>query len=363
MTKFRINLFFLSVLLLLCSSVFGERGESPQRRRLAVGDRATVAPIGKGKGDKSSKKSSKSKGKGKGMKSEKSSKSEKKFGKYMKDAVGKGSKSEKSVKFMKSLKSIKGEKSSKKSKKGPSTIAPTSADSISSKSSVYAISYAPTTKVPTSEDLEELTMVTQEYLEDFMMDFFDKTALTDLDNFLTIMIRDAYAAGEPFIAEYQSNGLFDPDSIFIPVTREINNLIEDAIAADEYLYLLSTLPKSNPFSGTEEITFTIGSGTTGGDSTSGTSSFVKAGVAAAAAGVVVLAAGLAMLKSRRKSDDDDDDNTESFEPRKAEDVTIAGDTCVTTGEESSGHFSHWRTAKSDSNGLEGGEFQDEPLDN
>jgi hypothetical protein len=295
---------------------------------------------------------------------------------------------------MKSLKSIKGGKSSKKSKKGkfcvwfsyllscynfqasshkrflflssgklgPSTPAPTSADSISSKSSVYVISYAPTTKIPTSEDLEELTMVTQEYLEDFMMDFFDKTALTDLDNFLTIMIRDSSAVGKPVMAEYQSNGLFDPDSIFIPVTREINNLIEDAIAADEYLYLLSTLPKSNPFSGTEEITFTIGSGTTGGDITSGTSSFVKAGVAAAAAGVVVLAAGLAMLKSRRKSDDDDDDNTQSFEPRKAEDVTIAGDTCVTTGEESSGHFSHWRTAKSDSNGLEGGEFQDEPLD-
>ena len=160
-------------------------------------------------------------------------------------------------------------------------------------------------------------MMTHKYLEDFMMEFFDKTALTDLDNFLTIMVRDIFVEGEPVLAEYQSNGLFNPDSIFIPVTRELDNLIEDAITQDEYLEMVNALPRSNPFRGTEKITFNVGDGqTTDGDSTDGnsgesSSSFVRAGVAAAAAGIVVLAAGLAMLKSRRPSVDDENDDMQS----------------------------------------------------
>jgi hypothetical protein len=212
-------------------------------------------------------------------------------------------------------------------------------------------------------------MMTHHYLEDFMMDFFDKTALTDLDDFLTIMVRDVFVSGEPVLAEYQSNGLFSADSIFIPVTRELDNLIEDAIAQDEYLDLLNALPKSNPFSGTEKITFTKGDApTTDGDSTNGnsgesSSSFVRAGVAAAAAGVVLLAAGLAMLKSRRPSGNDETEDMQSFSPKStSEDVTFAGDTCNMTEEDASGHFAHWRTAKSYNDGSEGGEFQDEPLD-
>ena len=100
--------------------------------------------------------------------------------------------------------------------------------------------------------------MTHKYLEDFMMEFFDKTALTDLDNFLTVMVRDIFIEGEPVLAEYQSNGLFNPDSIFIPVTRELDNLIEDATAQDEYLALVNALPLSNPFRGTEKITFNVG---------------------------------------------------------------------------------------------------------
>jgi hypothetical protein len=211
-------------------------------------------------------------------------------------------------------------------------------------------------------------MMTHKYLEDFMMEFFDKTALTDLDNFLTVMVRDIFVEGEPVLAEYQSNGLFNPDSIFIPVTRELDNLIEDAIAQDEYLALVNDLPLSNPFRGTEKITFNVGDAqTTDGDSTDGnngesSSSFVRAGVAAAAAGIVVLAAGLAMLKSRRPSVDDENDDMQSFSQKAAsEDVTFAGETLNTTEEDASGHFAHWRTAKSYNDGTEGGEFQDEPL--
>lgn len=390
MTKFANKLLLLSaVLLLLCGSVVGEREGSRQRRRASIihSETETVAPVvirksilGKGKGsDKSLGKGLKSDNSdeelGKGLKSEKS-KSEKKFAKDFNISSGLSTKKDKDFKFMKSSKSkdkSKGDKSlkSSKSKSGksdPGTPPPTSADPISSKSSKFAITYSPIDDVPTSEDLAELTMMTHKYLEDFMMEFFDKTALTDLDNFLTIMVRDIFVEGEPVLAEYQSNGLFNPDSIFIPVTRELDNLIEDAITQDEYLEMVNALPRSNPFRGTEKITFNVGDAqTTDGDSTDGnsgesSSSFVRAGVAAAAAGIVVLAAGLAMLKSRRPSVDDENDDMQSFSPKSAsEDVTFAGETSNTTEEDASGHFAHWRTAKSYNDGTEGGEFQDEPL--
>ena len=257
--------------------------------------------------------------------------------------------------------------------KFPPTPAPTSADSISSKSSTFAITYSATRHHPSPEDFEELAMVTQEYLEDFMTAFFDKTALTDLDNFLTKMDRNIYVAGEPVIAEYQSNGLFNPDSIFIPVARELDNLIQDAIAQDEYLDALYDLPRSNPFRGTDTIAWTEpSSSTTGGESTSGSttssgsgesSSIVQAGVATAAAGVIVLAAGLALLKNRRRSFDDENDDVQSFSPEKSigdEETTHVDNACSVSERDPS--FAHWRTAKSYSDGIDCGEFQDEPLD-
>lgn len=245
------------------------------------------------------------------------------------------------------------------------TAPPTSADSISIKSSTYAITYSPTKEIPSPKDLEELSMMTQAYLEDFMMEFFDKTSLTDLDTFLTVMVRDIFVKGEPVLAEYQSNGLFNPDSIFIPNAQELDNLIGDAISRDEYLEMLNHLPKSNPFRGTTTIAFTDSDSdsptqknTTSGES----SSFVGAGVAAAAAGVVVLAASLAILKRKRLSfDDEDNEDAKSLSPRKmeAEDLTTAEETSAMGLEDAPTHFSHWRTSKYYN---DCGEFQDEPLD-
>jgi len=377
MTTFSKKLFLISTMLLLSGNVLGERRESRQHRRAAVSDRETAVPtepdiFGVGKGMKSL---NSLKSLGKGLKSEKILKSEKSKGKGKGEKIEKSDK--KSEKIDKSGKS-KSEKKSKHEKSGkhginfPSTPSPTSADSISSKSSAFAITYSPTMEIPTSNDLRELAMMTEKYLEDFMMSFFDKTALTDLDNFLTIMVRDVFVAGEPVLAEFQSNGLFNPDSIFVPVAQELDNLIQDAIAKDEYLEMLKDLPRSNPFRGTKTITLTAADTSTAeGDGASSTSSgnsesssIVRAGVAAAAAGVVVLAVGLALLRRRRPSLDDENDDIQSFSPGKtaSEDAAYADDTCAISAEDPSNHFAHWRTAKSYNNGSDGGEFQDEPLD-
>ena len=85
-----------------------------------------------------------------------------------------------------------------------------------------------------------------------MVAFFDTTALTDLDIFLTIMV-----GGESVRVEYQSTGFFDVNSIFIPVTSEIDDLLQDAIGQEEYLDMMKSLSISNPFRDTETITLTI----------------------------------------------------------------------------------------------------------
>lgn len=416
--NFKNLILFISALLLLCGIVVAERGSSlSQRRRASIGDRPVPSSSGDGDDNYSHDDyDDDSAGKGKSMKSEKSyggkgtvgveveievggevgkgmksGKSDKfggfyKFGKGdsmfmsmdMELPDGKGTKMGKSAKSDKH-KSEKNDKQSKKNSKsngkltlkpnmqpspGPYTTPPTSIDSISSRSSPFAITYSPSTNTPTSENYAQLTGATQKYLEDFMMEFFDKTALTDLDNFLTIRVREAFIEGEPVLVTYESNGLFNPDSIFIPVTREIDNLIADALGSEDYLALIQSLPRSNPFRGTETTTLsTVDEVTTPSSRTGnggGSSSYAGAGIAAAAAGFVVLAASLAVLKSRRGGLDDEN---ESFSPQKlsSEDSTIAGETCNMSMDDSSGHFQTWRTTRTYNDTPEH-EFEDEPLD-
>ena len=140
---------------------------------------------------------------------------------------------------------------------GPYTTSPTSIDSISSRSSPFAITYSPSTNTPTSENYAQLTGATQKYLEDFMMEFFDKTALTDLDNFLTIRVREAFIEGEPVLVTYESNALFNPVSLFYPPATDIDNEIALALLSEDYLALIQSLSKSNPFSETATTTLSM----------------------------------------------------------------------------------------------------------
>lgn len=354
-----------------------ERGQSSNRRRIAIANRSSPAPTPMGDDDDSDS--------GKGMRSEKgtgtkSSKSS--YGLYdlsMSMELGKGMKMEK---FTKRGKSDKAAKNLKKEKQGdpdmsptlgplaPSTAPPTSADSISQKSKPFEITYSPLTDVPSTRDFQELTMITQTYLEVYMMNFFAETSLTSFDNFLTIMVRHEFDDGELSPSRFESNGLFSPDSIFIPTRREIDNLIEDSIMQKDYLKMVQSLPRSNPFSRTEKIDINMVSDAesnkatseehaSSGSSSERSSSSVKAGVAAAAAGVIVLAASLAMLRRGRQSDGHDCDEVQDFSAHKVtyEDSTIADETCNMSVDDSSSHFAHFNRYES-----EGSEFQDEPLD-
>ena len=149
------------------------------------------------------------------------------------------------------VKKTKKGKSMKQSKKGG--VVTSAPSPISSKSSLFFVSYSPLTNTPTIENYKELTRATQEYLEDFFMDFFDTITVIDLDNFLTVRVRQAFILGEPALVLYESTGLFNPDTLTFPDTRAIDNLIEDALGSKDYLALIQSLPISNPFRETEAI--------------------------------------------------------------------------------------------------------------
>jgi hypothetical protein len=80
-----------------------------------------------------------------------------------------------------------------------------------------------------------------------MIDFYDQTMLTNLNDFLTFMIRNSFTFGEPVQADYRSTGLFNPDSIFLPTVRELNELLDTALEGDNlvvYLALVRALPST-----------------------------------------------------------------------------------------------------------------------
>ena len=141
---------------------------------------------------------------------------------------------------------------------GPYTTSPTSMDSFSVKSLPSTISYSPSTNTPTPENYIELTRATQKYLEDFFTAKYEQTSIIILDDFLTVRISEAFIQGEPVLVTYKSNALFNPRSIFYPPTTEVESEIALALLSEDYLALIQSLPRSNPFRGTETTTFSIG---------------------------------------------------------------------------------------------------------
>jgi hypothetical protein len=136
------------------------------------------------------------------------------------------------------------------------TPSPTSENSIAIKALPFNLTYAPSSNVPSAADFAQLAEVTRVYLKEYMINEFEGTALTNLDDFLTIMISREFEAGEPVLAVYECTGLFNPNSIFLPTVEELNQNISKAFNNEnlpEYLQTVRNLPRSNPFSDTDEI--------------------------------------------------------------------------------------------------------------
>jgi hypothetical protein len=164
-----------------------------------------------------------------------------------------------------------------------------------------------------------------------MVDEFSQTSLTNLDDFLTFMIRNSFTFGEPVQCDYRSTGLFNPSSIFLPTVRELNDLITTAFSDDNldgYIERVQSLPSANIFSTVSAISKGLPDVPIPRNSkpeSARSSGYVKAGVASAAAGILVLAAGLVLFRRRK------DDGLEEFDEKYGNNLkggaTVAGDTC------------------------------------
>lgn len=275
----------------------------------------------------------------------------------------------------------KGSKSGKKSKKDtrmpvaaptkapvaptPTTFSPTSANSIPIRATPFALLYSGNfDRIPSDEEFAEVAELTRVYLEEFMIAEFDQTSLTNLDDFLTFMIRNSFEFGEPVQADYRSTGLFNPSSIFLPTVRELNELIDDAFMGEnlsEYVTRIQNLPSGNIFSTVTAIEKSLPDvpvpRSPESSSTEGATTF-KMGLAAAAAGIVVLAAGAALFK-RQQADDEDMEDPYS-DNLKGDSATIAGETVNTSLDGSSS----WRKTSPYMTNVELDDegFEDEPLD-
>eukprot|EP00934_Nitzschia_sp_Nitz4_P008858 Nitzschia sp. Nitz4//scaffold163_size50693//9642//10991//NITZ4_006983-RA/size50693-snap-gene-0.66-mRNA-1//-1//CDS//3329538016//8848//frame0 len=245
----------------------------------------------------------------------------------------------------------------------PTTPSPTSENSIPIRATVYALSYTGEfTRIPEDGEFAEVTEITRAYLEEFMIAEFSQTSLTNLDDFLTVLVRNAFEFDEPVENSYRSTGLFNPSSIFLPTVRELDELIEEAFTGDNlatYLGLVQDLPSANIFSTTTAVskglpTVSVSDSDVAVSSFMGSTGF-KSGIAAAAAGIVVLAAGLALYKRRQG----ESEGVDPYEGNlKGDSATVAGETCATSVDGSS----QWRKTSPYAKELNEDEFHDEPID-
>eukprot|EP00539_Tryblionella_compressa_P018504 CAMPEP_0178875778 /NCGR_PEP_ID=MMETSP0747-20121128/9930_1 /TAXON_ID=913974 /ORGANISM="Nitzschia punctata, Strain CCMP561" /LENGTH=167 /DNA_ID=CAMNT_0020543265 /DNA_START=375 /DNA_END=875 /DNA_ORIENTATION=- len=137
------------------------------------------------------------------------------------------------------------------------TTSPTSANSFPVRATPYELSYSTSsTSAPSTTDFAQLAEVTRAYLEEFMIEEFSQTSLTNLDDFVTFMTRNEFLSNLPVVAQYRSTGLFNPSSIFYPTQRELDQLISEAFNSQNmpaYLGRVQGLPSNNPLSSTNSI--------------------------------------------------------------------------------------------------------------
>lgn len=248
----------------------------------------------------------------------------------------------------------------------PITPSPTSENSIPIRATPFALFYDGSfSRIPSDDEFASVAELTRVYLEEFMNDEFAQTSLTNLDDFLTFMIRNQFVSGQPVQADYRCTGLFNPSSIFLPTVRELNSLIDEAFTDDklvEYISRIQGLPSGNVFSTTTSVMKGLPSTPVpriASSDSSESASSMKMGLAAAAASIVVLAAGAAMMK-RQGSDDNSSLDDPYGDNLKGDSATLAGETCNTSIDGSAA----WRNSSpyARSHDLDESEFEDEPLD-
>jgi len=268
------------------------------------------------------------------------------------DHYRKDSKGSKSGKSMKSSKSKKGKKDKKLCPRPPSgspsehppsedrpsdgppsepapspwTPAPTDSESTAVNLRPYALQYEPIDpRQPTRSELQAVTGVTQEYLEEFMFERFSDDTFTILDDFITLLVTSSFFEEEEVIVvDYESIGRFNPFSTVIPTRAQLNSALIDAFTGVDLLVyedmLRDQLGSGNVFSNAR-VTFLFDDSPVRIADKSKLG-ITATGIAAAAVAFTLLAAG-AVIYTRRQKDDDDSMHKLN---KNGGDATVAGET-------------------------------------
>jgi hypothetical protein len=209
----------------------------------------------------------------------------------------------------------------------PYTPSPTDAESTVVNLRPYALQYEPIDpRQPTRSELDAVTAVTSQYLEEFMFERFSDDTFTILDDFITLLITSSFFEDEQeIVVDYESIGRFNPFSTVIPTASQLNSaLIQAFTGVDLLVYeglLRDQLGSDNVFNGAT-VTFLF-------DDTpvrvaDGSKRGMKAtGIAAAAVAFTLLAAGAVIYKRRQIEDDNSEMNAVD---KNRGDSTVAGET-------------------------------------
>jgi hypothetical protein len=191
----------------------------------------------------------------------------------------------------------------------------------------YALQYEPIDpRQPTRAELDAVTGVTSQYLEEFMFERFSDDTFTILDDFITLLITSSFFEQEQqIIVDYESIARFNPFSTVIPTSSQLNSALVDAFTGTDLLVyegmLRDQLGSGNVFNGAT-VTFIFDDSP--GRVPDGTKRGITAtGIAAAAVAFTLLAAAAVIYKRRQTEDDDAEMDKLNKSPA---DMTVAGET-------------------------------------
>lgn len=190
------------------------------------------------------------------------------------------------------------------------TPSPTPANSVSIGLSAFEVVYTVgDNTLPQRQQYDELTALTNAYLDAYMKERFQSQTQATLVALVTERKTGRWVADKPITLVYESTAFFDPVFDALPSQATLDTVLSDAFAQDNiqpYLDGLASLPTSNIFRTTTSVQFgepTITASTKSGGSTSSNTTN-GAAIAAGAVGIALLAAGLVIYKKRRQSEDD-----------------------------------------------------------
>lgn len=122
--------------------------------------------------------------------------------------------------------------------------------------SPFNITYTISGGVPTANDLSSVAVLTEQYLENYLKDFFKLNQATNISSF-SVQTADSGSGSHPTI-EYDIMVEFTNSSEIIPTGSELDLLIQAALSlpsVQSFLDSVGELPRGDPFSSTSKVVY------------------------------------------------------------------------------------------------------------